>query len=468
DDLGQKMEMQYIIDSLKDGKKHVLTFPTVVDGVSKHKKLTYSYLNEEDKEHVLFCIRDISEAYNKERTALSKVEKALEDVRAANVAKTEFFSRMSHDMRTPMNGILGITELSKDVTDIDELQNNMDEIRNSGEFLLGLINDTLDFQKIESGKLKLEPSVVNAASVLNSIISMIKNDAVKKKINFIVEDSDINIDCNIKADSVRLKQIFLNLLSNSIKFTPEGGFVELIIRCDRRCDTKSHLIINVIDTGLGMSEKFLQDGVFTPFAQEENEVTYKYPGTGLGLSIVKQLVELMGGTISVESELGVGTKFTVELDIEKVDEKTTTTTTLLQNKEQIEIEKNLNSKKILLAEDHPLNARIAIKLLEKEGCNVEWVKNGQECVDVFANSKPEDFDMILMDIRMPELNGLEAAIAIRHLSNANARMIPILAMTANVYDDDIKQSYEAGMNGHISKPLQPQIMFKTMAEAFNS
>ena len=428
----------------------------------RRKQLNFTYLDD-SKTTIFYYCTDITEMYDREQKQLEKTEEALKVARAASESKTEFFSRMSHDMRTPMNGILGIANLSEDETDPVVLKQNIAKIEESGRYLLGLINDTLDFQRIESGKLQLEPEIVNCNDIIQSILDMVQVTIKKKKIDFQVINRNVVLDCFIKADPVRMKQIFLNLLSNAVKFTPEGGKISFEYECLKRDGMISSDRFIIRDTGVGMSEDFIQHKIFRPFSQERNMVSSQYAGSGLGLSIVKKLVDLMGGTITVESELGVGTTFMIYLDIERVNAEEVAKETEHSAKKQNDVLQSLRGRQVLLAEDHPLNAEIARKLLEKVGCVVTWAKDGRECVDVFTASRPHQFDMILMDIRMPVLDGLASAREIRALKREDAAAVPIIAMTANAYEEDIRKSMEAGMNAHLSKPIEPAKMYETMA-----
>lgn len=385
-------------------------------------------------------------------------------IEQANHAKTEFFSRMSHDMRTPMNGILGIAALSEDETEVAELKANIDKIKDSGEYLLGLINDTLDFQRIESGKLVLEPQTVYLDEILHNLNDMILPTAKKKNVDYQIITENVNLDSYLKMDPLRTMQIFINLLSNAIKFTPENGKVLFKIEKAGEDERIVHARMSVSDTGVGMSHKFLLEQLYHPFAQEKNEMSLKYAGSGLGLSIVKSLVELMGGQIEVQSELGEGTTFFIQLDFERVDAKEATRSTNLKEQRENTVRTGLNGKRILLCEDHPLNAEIAKKLLLKVGCEVTWAQNGRMGLTMFEASESGHFDLILMDIRMPELDGIEATKQIRKMNRSDAKSIPIVAMTANAYDGDVKNSIQAGMNAHLSKPVDPNKMYQTIYE----
>ncbi len=386
----------------------------------------------------------------------------------ANQSTTDFFSRMSHDMRTPMNGILGMARLSKVEDDPVVLKQNIAKIEDSGEYLLSLINDTLDFQRIESGRLQLQPEIVNCRDIINSIVQMVKPSMEKKDLNLKLNNKNVVLDCDILVDPVRMKQIFLNLISNAIKFTPEGGEITVEYECMKREEMISHDRFYIRDTGIGMSKDFLENHMFKPFSQEQNEVTGQYAGSGLGLSIVKSLVELMGGTISVESEIGKGTTFIICLDFERVTDDEVKMSEEKKKLVQTSHMEKLQGTEVLLAEDHPLNAEIARKLLERVGCEVTWVLNGQECLDAFCSSAPGQYDVILMDIRMPVMNGLEAAEKIRSLKRKDSEKIPIIAMTANAYEEDVKKSLEAGMNAHLAKPIDPSVLYETINQLVNT
>lgn len=376
----------------------------------------------------------------------------------------DFYSRLSHDMRTPMNGILGIAALSEGERNPDILQDNIRKMETSGKYLLALVNDTLDFQKMQSGKLELHPDIVDTRELVIDIKNMVAETAREKNIQFVTRVISTSSDDYIYADGMRLKQIFVNLLSNAVKFTAEGGMVEWLIAVPSRDGMVSHNVITVRDTGIGMSESFVKHKLFQPFAQEYHSFTAKYAGTGLGLSIVKNLIGQMGGRIEVESEQGEGTTFTVYLDFEKVDNEKAEQKLQRSSVQMLSTSDALKDKKILVAEDHALNAEIARRLLERAGCLVDLAENGEQAVSVFEQSPEGEYDAILMDIRMPVMDGLEAARHIRALKRDDARSVPIIAMTANAYDEDIKKSHDAGMNAHLAKPIDLKALYETLEQ----
>ena len=427
------------------------------------KKVRAFYLND-NKQQIVIARRDITDLYEEEQRQKQVLQQAIDEANAANAAKTEFLSRVSHDMRTPMNGILGLSALSKQENDVDVLKYNIGKIEESGNYLLSLINDTLDFQRIESGRIRLEPQIVQTASFISGILDIVKPAAQKKNIQFKVHSQMANMNSYIRIDPLRVKQICINLLSNAIKFTPEHGTVQFDVECTKRDENHVHDIIRISDTGIGMSKEFMEKDLFKPFSQESNKITTQYAGSGLGLSIAKKLVELMGGTIAVESELGTGTTFVVNIDFNLVPEHEWEKIVSSQKKEEESLIGNLSGKHILLVEDHPLNAEIAKKLLTHVNCIVDWAANGQMGVDAFSNSSLRHYDAVLMDIRMPVMTGLEAAKAIRALPRSDAKTVPIIAMTANAYDTDIQQSLDAGMNEHLAKPIVPQKLYAVLSK----
>lgn len=386
---------------------------------------------------------------------LSEAKRAAEE---ANAAKTEFMARMSHDMRTAMNGIMGLTALTCDMPNLPkEAQENLRAIDNSSHYLLNLINDVLDMNRIESAKMELNPEVVALNSLVKSILAFSMPLAQNKEIT--LEFTPINIEMDkvyILIDKIRMQQIFINILSNAVKFTPYGGKIHAEVECLQRNKQCSSCRIIIEDNGIGISEEFLPH-LFEPFEQEKTEVTPTCIGTGLGLSIVKNLVELMGGTISAESKVGLGTKITFFLDIERTDEPLNA-----EIPAQIQSTTSLQNKCILLAEDHPLNAQIATKLLEKKGMRVVHAENGKRAVELFSQSTEGYYNVILMDIRMPIMDGLEATKAIRLLDRGDSKTIPIIAMTANAFEEDVKMSLAAGMNAHLAKPIDPKKLYDTI------
>ena len=391
-----------------------------------------------------------------ERAQREKLQNALMVSETANRAKSMFLSNASHDMRTPLNGVIGYTELALVTEDQNRMLDYLRKIKESSRILLELIQDTLDLSTIETGNYVLHKQTVSCAEVVRGIVTAIEPAAIAKGIIFSVDNSkaimaDINIDIH------RVQEILLNLLNNAIKFTDAGGKVELAIECVGSTDRVIHDKLIIRDTGCGISKEFLPK-IFEPFAQEHNWDGKRIGGTGLGLPIVKRLVELMEGRIEVKSELGKGTEFTVYLDFERAKKCEHQEAQTLSNLDK------LKGKRILLCEDHPLNADIAVRLLERQGMQVTVAKNGKIGVGIFQKSTPDFFQLVLMDVRMPIMDGLEATKAMRASARDDARRIPIVGMSANAYDEDFQRAREAGMNDYIAKPVMPMILYNTLAK----
>jgi signal transduction histidine kinase/CheY-like chemotaxis protein/GGDEF domain-containing protein/PAS domain-containing protein len=369
----------------------------------------------------------------------------------ASKAKSDFLSRMSHEIRTPMNGIIGMTAIAlQNKDDKDRVIDCLGKIQTSSDYLLGLINDILDMSKIESGKMHLEQSDFSMNGLVDTIKELIRPQAAAKSIDF-VTDIDLNNEWFV-GDSLRISQVLINMLGNAVKFTPENGKVILTIRevAEERKTAKVYFAVK--DTGIGISSDD-HDRVFRSFEQAKPSTVSKQNGTGLGLSISNRLIKMMGSTIKLESELGNGSEFSfiLSLSIGKP---------VIEDKEDSEI--SFEGRKILVAEDNELNAEIAQSILEDCNFAVDLVSDGQQAVDRIANTPPYTYDLILMDIMMPVMDGLEATKAIRSMDREDCRTIPIVAMSANVFDDDLRKTVECGMNGHLSKPVEIDKMYKLL------
>ncbi len=454
------LSLDTVVRELSQKNEFVVYYDTTDNDEKKYMRAVYSYLDREAG-LIALIITDITEIRRQQETQRKKLEMALSEAKAADAAKSDFLSRMSHDMRTPLNAILSLT--SPEMTeDADEHRKDeyINEIHTSGTYLLGIINDVLDMSKIESSKMTLIPEPYEQKVFCEMIDAVIGEQCRKKNIKFIrtintLPDEWINVDI------VHFNQIFINLLSNAVKFTPSGGTIEFT---DENISQNNGYIKKrfiVRDTGIGMSPEFLPHA-FDSFEQENNpDRPQNNQGTGLGLSIVKRLVELMNGKIAVESEQGKGSVFTVELTVELVRQAAANKPDKAVNMDV------LKGAHILLFEDHPVNARITIHLLEKKGCIVDHGINGQKGLDIFMASAPGYYDGILMDIRMPVMDGLEATRRIRQLDRKDALTVPIIAMTANAYTDDVKTALDAGMNAHLGKPVEPALMYATLCQYFN-
>lgn len=397
------------------------------------------------------------------------MQEALETAKKASQAKSEFLSRVSHDIRTPLNGITGMLQLAQLDDNIEQIHKDMAQASMSAEFLLGLINDILDMSKIESGKVELQPEPYDFSKFEEYLNVVIRPLCEKRDLEFTAK-ADIQGKA-IMVDRLRFNQIFFNLLSNSAKYTLPGGKVSFECNNYRTDGEKVLIDFYVRDNGIGMSKEF-QKHLFQTFTQEYRDVARDTQGTGLGLAITKSLVELMGGTICVKSKINQGSEFKVTLELpiaentdsnditqSSADEHEKTTDTSENKNGQKDKEYRFDGLKVLLVEDNKINQQIAIRLLERVGAEVEVASNGKEAVEMFANSEFHEYNIILMDIRMPIMDGLTATKQIRALNRDDALRIPIIAMTANALSDEKEECLEAGMNAHLMKPIDMNIMY---------
>ena len=441
------------------------------DGSLSYKNWNSFLCRYDDKEYVFSYIRDITgrvlELREKERETEKNrriIKDALEAAEQANRAKSDFLSKMSHEIRTPMNAIIGMADIMRASLDSrDRLEDCLGKIRSSSHFLLSLLNDILDMSRIESGKLSIAPDVFDMDEFINGVFSIVEPQARDKGIRFTIRRA--GLAASYIGDSLRIKQILLNLLSNALKFTPQAGAILLRFEEKRRVKDHVYLQFSVSDTGIGISPDRLQR-IFEPFEQAEASISQRYGGSGLGLSISKNLVSLMNGHISVSSEPGEGSTFIFELPLGISDED------LRERTGQVGAEKlpagdyDFSGHRILLVEDNELNMEIAQTLLELKHVEVEQAANGQEAIDRFAAAPVGHYDLILMDIRMPVKTGLEAAREIRAMNRPDAASVPVLAMTANAFAEDIEETRRSGMNEHLPKPINTDILYARLAYYF--
>jgi signal transduction histidine kinase/CheY-like chemotaxis protein len=397
-------------------------------------------------------------ARSRKRQALV-LARAKQDAEAASKAKTDFLSRMSHDIRTPLNGIIGMTHIARGQANPATTVECLDKIDMSSKFLLGLVNDILDLSKAESGKLELHPEPYYADDFRRYIAAVIQPlcDSKKQKLIFELNTLEHVVP---KLDVLRINQVYFNLLSNAVKFTPEGGTIQVTINEALLPDHRERLTVSVRDNGSGISEEF-KKVLFNPFTQEHRNDNSEQRGSGLGLAIVKRIITAMGGTITVQSQVGAGTefKFTILCDYLEAENEGPAAVNL-----PIEAFEQLKGRRVLLCEDNRLNQVIAQALLKEKGVAVEVAENGQAGVELFAAAAPDYYDAVLMDIRMPVLDGLAATRTIRALTRADARTVPIIAMTADAFEESMQEAQKAGMNGYVTKPIDPQKLYQELAK----
>ena len=394
------------------------------------------------------------------RQAKQAAEDAFQVAQEANRSKSSFLANMSHDIRTPMNAIIGITSLIRhDAGDKGKVIEYADKIDTSSQHLLGIINEVLDMSKIEAGKTVFKYSDFSILDFIQELDMIFRSQISEKNQTLTITKENIRHQW-VNGDQVHLMQIFSNLLSNAIKYTQEGGEIQLLAEeCESNSSVYAKYRFLVCDNGMGMSADF-KSRIFDAFTRAENSLTNKIQGTGLGMAITKNLVDLMGGTIDVESEPGQGSCFEVFMDLKIAEERSVSPASQAETEEQ---DGNiLKGMRFLCAEDNELNAEILMELLKIEGAECTICENGQRVLETFEQSVPGDYDMILMDVQMPVMNGYEATKAIRRSSHELAKTIPIIAMTANAFSEDIQHSLAAGMNAHISKPVDMKTLEKTI------
>ncbi len=397
-----------------------------------------------------------------ENSVQNQLKKALDQAKMASESKTTFLFNMSHDIRTPMNAIIGYSELlSKHLEEPEVEKEYIEKIQTSGKYLLDLINGVLEMARIESGKVALQESLWSAKAFNDSLEDAFYNDMLRK--NITIERTIDIIHDDLFLDGIKLHEVFLNVLSNSIKYTPVGGHIKMDLKELPAGNPKFAYYRTIIeDNGIGMSKDFLPH-IFDSFSRERNSTESKVIGTGLGMGIVKKYVDLMQGTIEVESELDKGTKITITIPHRLANEEDIRAAIKEKTTEELDFS-IFKDKRILLAEDNDINAEIANEILTAAGFLVERAADGNICVDMIDSANPSYYDLILMDIQMPNMNGYEATAAIRKMPSHKKSSIPIIAMTANAFEEDKKNAIEVGMNDHIAKPIDTSKLFNTLRE----
>ena len=451
DNTNGEFEKQLGLEALRSQEEdYSMTYEFKSETEINYHQVRVAYVKKKDGARVVVVgTRNIDSLIKKERMQEEKLKKAYAAAENANKAKTEFLNNMSHDIRTPMNVILGYNQLMKSLLTEPKQLDYQKKIEQSGKLLLSIINNVLDMARIESGKVKVDENYERVGEVVDEIISTFASEAEERGIH--LSGSMKVTHRNILCDGTKIREIYINLVSNAMKYTPRGGNVTITVE-ELPCKKEGYMRVKseIKDTGIGMSKEYLPT-LFEPFSREQNTTTGRVGGTGLGMPIVKKMVDLMGGSIEVASELGKGTVFTFTLMHKIADRKYYS-----QKIETVEVsdrEENLCGKHVLLAEDNDLNAEIAVTVLEETGLVIERVEDGIQCVNRIEQMASGTYDLILMDIQMPNMDGYQAAQCIRHLDDKTKAEIPIIAMTANAFAEDRKRAFDAGMNGHIAKPI---------------
>jgi signal transduction histidine kinase/ActR/RegA family two-component response regulator len=458
-------------DSIREKLEHqdIVAFRYLIkrDGHESYEMLRMAGVRrpEDRDDHIVHAVgvgfTDVDEEMREDIEQRHALQEALSIAEEANKAKTVFLSNMSHEIRTPMNAILGLDSLALSEADVPEnVREYLSKIGSSAQHLLNIINEILDMTRIESGKMTLRNERFSLRDMVDLINTMMVSQCGDKNITFNCS-MDENVADNYVGDDMKLKEVIINILSNSVKYTNPGGQIDFTVSRVALYENKSTLLFNMKDTGIGMDKEFLPR-IFEAFSQEDLKAVNKYGSTGLGMAITKNLVDMMNGRIEVDSEKGVGTEFRVTLTFENAPDDVEKDTPAEAVFDVSDSEIDLTGRKILVAEDMDINAHILLKILSQKSMEADRAENGKVALEKFMASENGYYDAILMDMRMPEMNGLEATSAIRALDRTDAKSIPIIALTANAFDEDVERSLQAGLNAHLSKPLEPENIFRTL------
>lgn len=456
--LNRELTLENIVANTTSKKVFGVGFKRIVGDGERYYRIEFAQVQlPNGKTGIVAGFKDVDEDVRKEQEIQQVLRDAIDSANASSKAKSEFLSSMSHDIRTPMNGIIGMTAIATaHLDDRERVEDCLKKISEASSHLLSLINEVLDMNKIESGKVELNEENFNLSELVDTLLAMTKAQLESHRHTLNVNIADV-IHENVIGDSHRIQQVFVNLMSNAIKYTPDGGTISLSV-AERPTNAPGVACYEFVfeDNGIGMTEDF-QKHLFEPFTRANDKKTAAIQGTGLGMTITQSLVRMMGGDIQVKSKPGEGSRFAVTIYLKFLDVQNAEAhkEDPLKNLEDLKFE----GKRILLVEDHPVNAEIAKNVLQMTGLEVEWVMDGEAAVERMAGSNEGEFDLVFMDIQMPNMDGYQATAAIRAMTTY-ARRIPIVAMTANAFADDIRKAKEVGMNDHISKPID----FKELAK----
>lgn len=450
----QQMELANIQHELEQKERVVIICRCICSGEHRRKEMNAYYHGDDKKTLVLVC-RDITDSYEEEQLHKERLYRALMDARHANQEKNEFLERMSHEIRTPMNSIIGLSYLtSEHVDNKKQVLENLDKINMSAHFLLSFINDILNLSQIESGNIALIQEDMEFEAFLEELSQEVGKKCESKQIVFSTEKRGA-FKQEYRFDKDKLRKALLNILENAVKFTQSEGRVEFIVEKLAETDKEATIRFEVRDNGIGIDDEFLPYA-FDPFEQEGNQSTTLTGGTGLGLAISKNIIDFMDGHIDAYSEKGKGSTFVVTVTLEKVAE----TEESVRKQSKLEhMDYDFTGKRVLLVEDNEINIEITKNILTHKNLEVEVAVNGEEGVAYFLDHEPGYYDVILMDIRMPVMDGLTATKKIRSAEHPDSTKIPIIAMTANAFEEDVRKSFEAGMNAHLSKPVDVRQMY---------
>lgn len=419
------------------------------EGGQTYFEMNFADVSEKSSDHLMVVgFRCVDEAVKLENEKNKALQEAFDSANKANNAKSEFLSKMSHDMRTPMNAIIGMTAIAAaNIDDKEKVAESLEKITTASNHLLGIINEVLDMSKIESGKINLKEEEFNLSDLLNSMFAMVQPQIEQHGHHFQMRIMDIRHE-DVIGDRLRIQQVFVNIMNNAIKYTPDNGNICLTVT-EKKVSQNSYVCYEFVfeDDGIGMSEKYIEH-IFDPFSRAEDVRISKIQGTGLGMAISRNIVHMMNGEIHVESEEGIGSKFIITIFLKLQDKQEE----LPQEQKEFG-ECKYSDRRALLVDDNELNREIAVEILKMAGMDVEEAENGKEAADKFSQSKDGYYDIIFMDIQMPVMNGYDATAAIRSMKRADALDVPIIAMTANAFMEDVEASKSAGMNEHLSKPI---------------